>query len=30
MPAYEAAEPSSEEGMYAVKSQKEVSRDYAF
>ena len=29
MPAYEAAEPSSEEGLRAVKSQKEVSRGYA-
>jgi len=30
MPAYQAASPSSEEGLRAVKSQKEVSREYAF
>ncbi len=30
MPAYQDASPSSEEGLRAVKSQKEVSRDYAF
>ncbi len=29
MPAYQAASPSSEEGLRAVKSQKEVSREYA-
>jgi Ca-activated chloride channel family protein len=30
LPAYESAQPSSEEGLRAVKSQKEVSRGYAF
>ncbi len=30
MPTYQAAEPTSEEGLRAVKSQKEVSRGYAY